>query len=121
MLEEKDLKTLKDKACNEISKISRRMESMNDIPKADWENLVLALKAYEKALNIEHMEQQGYSGYYMRDNYSNNYSGRRDSMGRYSSSYDDYSGHYDNRVIEDMMRNASPQERQVLERMMGRR
>lgn len=122
MFETKDVDIIKKKACAEVAKIARRFENANDTQKTDWDNLEAVLRAYKHLLMIDSMEQNSYSnGYYMRDDYSNNYSGRRDSMGRYASSYDDYSGHYDNRVIEDMMRNASPQERQVLERMMGRR
>lgn len=117
MLEEKDLKAIKDKACAEISKVTRRMEQTSEVPKADWECLVLALKAYEKTLNIESMERTGFSGY--SGNYGYSEAGR-DSMGRYTSR-DNYSGYYgnsyDNQVIDDMMRHASPQERDVLMRM----
>ena len=114
MLEEKDYQTIKEKACYEIKKIRQRMENQSEIPKADWEQLCLALKVYEKLLNVESMEQTGYSGYRGRD-----------SMGRYTSR--DYSGNYnsygygnsyDNHVIEDMMRRANPQERDILMRMM---
>ena len=113
MLEEKDYQVIKEKACYEIKKIRQRMESQTEIPKADWEQLCLALKVYEKLLNVESMEQTGYSGYRGRD-----------SMGRYTSR--DYSGtysygygnSYDNHVIEDMMRRATPQERDILMRMM---
>ena len=116
MLDEKDLKTLKEKSCNEISKISRRMEQQSDVPKADLENLVLALKAYEKLLNIESMDNNGYSrysrGYYSRDDYS----GRRYSR----NSYDNYSNDFDERAVEDMIRNASPRDRERLMQMLRR-
>ena len=110
MLEEKDYQVIKEKACYEIKKIRQRMESQTEIPKADWEQLCLALKVYEKLLNVESMEQTGYSGYRGRD-----------SMGRYVSR-DNYSGgyygnSYDDHVIEDMMRRATPQERDILMRM----
>ena len=117
MLDEKDLKTLKEKSCNEISKIARRMEQQSDVPKADLENLVLALKAYEKLLNIESMDNSGYSGYsrgyYSRDDYS----GRR---GYPRNSYDNYSGDFDERAVEDMIRNASPRDRERLMQMLRR-
>lgn len=116
MLDEKDLKTLKEKSCNEISKIARRMEQQSDVPKADLENLVLALKAYEKLLNIESMDNSGYSGYsrgyYNRDDYS----GRRYSR----NSYDNYSNDFDERTVEDMIRNASPRDRERLMQMLRR-
>ena len=115
MLDEKDVKVIKDKACQEITKLRQKMENQNDVAKADWESLVLALKAYEKVLNIEHMEMTGYSGYgYSRDGYSDR---GRDRMGRYSS---DYSGHYDNRDWEDMLSRLSPREREWFERMLRR-
>lgn len=107
MLEMKDIDNLKEKACKEIMRLRQKMDNQSENSKADWESLVLALKAYEKLLNIEHMENTGYSGY-MRD-YSRDYSGRRDSMGRYAA--DDYSG----RRWDDM------RDREYIDRMMYRR
>ena len=106
MLEEKEAKIIKDKACQEVAKLTQRMAQSSEVSKADWEQLVLALKAMEKVLNIESMEMSGYSGY------SRNYAERRDSMGRYAS--DDHSGyHYDDRRWEDMMRYADPRDREM--------
>ena len=105
MLEMKDIDSLKEKACKEIMKLRQKMDNQNENSRADWESLVLALKAYEKLLNIEHMENTGYSGY-MRDYSRDDYSGRRNSMGRYTA--DDYSG----RRWDD---------REYMERMMYRR
>lgn len=126
MLEQKDYMVIKEKACNEIKKIRQRMESQNDTQKGDWEQLCLALKVYEKLLNVESMEQTGYSGY-SRNSYGDYSEARgRGSNGRYVSR-DNYSGgssyysggnSYDNQVIEDMMRRANPQEREILMRMM---
>lgn len=116
MLEEKDLHSIKQKACAEITKIAKRFDSMSDIPKTDWDNLEAVLRSYKHLLMIESMEKNGYSNGYYRDDYS----GRRDSMGRYSR--DNYSGtyygnSYDDHVIDDMMRRATPQEREILMRM----
>jgi len=108
MLEYKDIDNLKEKACKEIMKLRQKMDNQNEIPKADWESLVLALKAYEKLMNIEHMESTGYSGY-MRNYSRDDYSGKRDSMGRYTA--DDYSG----RRWDDM------RDREYMDRMMYRR
>ena len=44
----KDYQVIKEKACYEIKKIRQRMENQSEIPKADWEQLCLALKVYEK-------------------------------------------------------------------------
>ena len=121
MLEEKDYNVIKEKACNEIKKIRQRMESQTELQKSDWEQLCLALKVYEKLLNVESMEQTGYSGY-NRNLYGGYSDARgRDSMGRYVSR-DNYSGgyygnSYDDHVIDDMMRRATPQERDILMRM----
>lgn len=121
MLEEKDYNVIKEKACNEIKKIRQRMENQNELQKSDWEQLCLALKVYEKLLNVESMEQTGYSGY-NRSSYGYSDARGRNDMGRYVSR-DNYSGtyygnSYDNHVIEDMMRRANPQERDILMRMM---
>lgn len=121
MLEEKDYNVIREKACNEIKKIRQRMENQNDVQKSDWEQLCLALKVYEKLLNVESMEQTGYSGY-NRNSYGYSDARGRGSDGRYVSR-DNYSGtyygnSYDNHVIEDMMRRANPQERDILMRMM---
>lgn len=116
MLEEKDLHSIKQKACAEVTKIAKRFDSMSDIPKTDWDNLEAVLRSYKHLLMIESMEKNGYSNGYYRDNYS----GRRDDMGRYASrdtySYG-YGNSYDDHVIEDMMRRATPQEREILMRM----
>ena len=83
-----------------------------ELQKSDWEQLCLALKVYEKLLNVESMEQTGYSGY-NRNSYGGYSDARgRDSMGRYVSR-DNYSGayygnSYDDQVIDDMMRRATP-------------
>ena len=121
MLEDKDYNVIKEKACNEIKKIRQRMENQNDVQKSDWEQLCLALKVYEKLLNVESMEQTGYSGY-NRNSYGYSDARGRGTDGRYVSR-DNYSGayygnSYDNHVIEDMMRRANPQERDILMRMM---
>lgn len=114
MLEEKDIKTIKDKACKEIEKLTQRMNQSSEIPKADWEALVLALKAYEKVLNVESMEMNGYSGY-SRGSYARDYSERRSRGGSYG---DDYSGrgYYESRAMDDMMRYADPREREMMMR-----
>lgn len=121
MLEDKDYNVIKEKACSEIKKIRQRMESQSELQKSDWEQLCLALKVYEKLLNVESMERTGYSGY-NRNSYGG-YSDARslDGMGRYVSR-DNYSGtyygnSYDDHVIDDMMRRATPQERDILMRM----
>lgn len=113
MLEEKDIKTIKDKACKEIEKLTQRMNQTSEVPKADWEALVLALKAYEKVLNVESMEMNGYSGY-SRNSYNRDYSERR-SRNSYG---DDYSGgrYYENRAMDDMMRYADPRDREMMMR-----
>lgn len=92
-MEQKTFSVLKDKACAEIKKLCQKMENATDIPKADWEALVLALKAYEKLLNIEHMENKGYSGY------------DGDSK----------------KFWEEVITNASPRHVEYLERMMRNR
>lgn len=86
MLDEKDIYVLKQKACEEIAKLRQKVEPMTEIPRADWESLVLALKAYEKLLIIENMEMTGYSGH----------------------------------VWDDMMRHATPREREYYSRMYRR-
>ena len=113
MLEDKDYNTIKDKACAEIKRIRQRMENQNELQKSDWEQLCLALKVYEKLLNVESMEQTGYSGYSRNYGYSD-----RGRDNRYSRDYSYYGNSYDNHVIEDMMRRANPQEREILMRMM---
>jgi hypothetical protein len=131
MLEEKDYNVIKEKACNEIKKIRQRMESQSELQKSDWEQLCLALKVYEKLLNVESMEKTGYSGYSRADGYAGDgYSGRRGGMSRdgysgYSNrsyggggSYSSYSYDDEQRVLEDMLQKASPHEREVLDRMM---
>ena len=112
MLEEKDIKTIKEKACKEIEKLTQRMNQSSEVSKADWESLVLALKAYEKVLNVESMEESGYSGY-SRNSYNRDYSERR---GR--SYGDDYSGgrYYESRAMDDMMRYADPRDREMMMR-----
>ena len=97
------------------------MQTQNELQKSDWEQLCLALKVYEKLLNVESMEQTGYSGY-NRNSYGGYSDARgRDSMGRYVSR-DNYSGayygnSYDDHVIDDMMRRATPQDRDIVMRM----
>ena len=124
MLEDKDYQVIKEKACTEIKKLRQRMENQNEVQKTDWEQMCLALKVYEKLLNVESMEQTGYSGYSRNSGYSD--ARGRGSDGRYMSR-DGYSGNYggyaygnsyDNRVIEDMMHRATPQERDILMRMI---
>lgn len=112
MLEEKEIKTIKEKACKEIEKLTQRMNQSSEVSKADWESLVLALKAYEKVLNVESMEENGYSGY-SRNSYNRDYSERR---GR--SYGDDYSGnrYYESRAMDDMMRYADPRDREMMMR-----
>lgn len=111
MLEEKEIKTIKEKACKEIEKLTQRMNQSSEVSKADWESLVLALKAYEKVLNVESMEESGYSGY-SRNSYNRDYSERR---GR--SYGDDYSGgRYESRAMDDMMRYADPRDREMMMR-----
>ena len=113
MLEEKDIKIIKEKACKEIEKLTQRMNQTSEIPKADWESLVLALKAYEKVFNIESMEESGYSGY-SRNGYNRDYPERR-SRNSYG---DDYSGgrYYESRAMDDMMRYADPRDREMMMR-----
>ena len=123
MLEDKDYQVIKDKACAEIKKIRQRMENQNEVQKSDWENMCLALKVYEKLLNVESMEQTGHSGY-SRNGYSDargrGADGRYMSRDGYGGNYDGYAygNSYDNRVIEDMIRRATPQERDILMRMI---
>lgn len=125
MLEEKDIRAIKEKTCKEISKVVQKFDQQGDVSRADMETLCLALKIYEKTLNVESMEQTGYSGYSRAEGYTGEgYSGRRNSMGRFSrDSYDGggsytFGNSYDDHVIDEMMRHASPQERDVLSRMM---
>lgn len=128
MLEEKDLKVIKDKACQEINKLCQKMMQTNDPTKADWESLVLALKAYEKALHIESMEMSGNSGYSGRGSMrSNDYSGGGSYYGSgtpYGGSYGSYGGSYGSydmsRAMDEMMKHADPREREILERMSAR-
>ena len=131
MLDERDIKCIKEKAHKEINKIVQKFEQQGDVAKADMETLCLALKIYEKTLNVESMEKTGYSGYSRADGYAGDgYSGRRGGMSRdgysgYSNrsyggggSYSSYSYDDEQRVLEDMLNKASPHEREVLDRMM---
>lgn len=123
MLDERDIKCIKEKAHKEINKIVQKFDQQGDVTKADMETLCLALKIYEKTLNVESMEKTGYSGYSRADGYAGDgYSGRRGGMSRdgYSGggSYSGYSYDDEQRVLEDMLHKASPHEREVLERMM---